>query len=277
MPIGLEIPLFGASAAPLALAHGASRLELNAAGTYGAGGLTPSDGELAAVADLLLLLDAAVAVRVMIRPRGAPPPASPGGGGRLGDFVYADAEVRAMEASIARVAASGRLRAGRGDGFVFGVLEVLPDDDGDDDHRHPRRCRVDRERNARLVAAARPFRAVFHRAFDEVVGGGEAAWRRGLADLAACGFDGVLTSGGPGKAVRNLAVLGPIIAAAGELGIEVIVGGGVRKDNVGEIKRTLKLEARRGSSTFMHSACLSPDSAEQIDTEEVSSIVEQLR
>ncbi|KAI0471829.1 hypothetical protein GGR56DRAFT_93824 [Xylariaceae sp. FL0804] len=359
---GLEIPVFGGRAAHRAAELGASRIELNAAGSYPAGGLTPTlqDVEMAAA-----VLD--VPVRVMIRPRGPPAATATATATVAGeattvgrDFIYTESELAAMKDSIRAFRDAGRLSVERGDGFVFGVLaeeeeeEEVDDEPSSSPPPRRRRCHVDTERCRRLVAASRPFRAVFHRAFDEVVasdgdgdGDGDVApapeqqqeeedddddekrrrgssprrrptataWETGLADLAACGFDAVLTSGGPGSAVDNTAALGRIIrwadaaaaaaaAAAGEekgeggagggrggkggaRGMEIIVGGGVRKDNVAGLLRALDLSgsgsgsaaaAARTAVRHVHSACLAgPGGTEEVDAGEVRGILDQLR
>ncbi|KAI1376578.1 hypothetical protein F4677DRAFT_82091 [Hypoxylon crocopeplum] len=269
MGIGLEIPVFGASAASRAIELGASRIELNAKGSYSEGGLTPSIEDL----ERVTLVD--VPVRIMIRSRG---PLS-----NVRDFVYTDDEFGWMEAAIRRFKETGLLNVERGDGFVFGILKESSQSSNEED-THAKRCWVDRDRCSRLVEVARPFKAVFHRAFDEIVscdddGRGvddRHAWRMGLDDLLTCGFDSILTSGGLGNAIQNLAMLDKIITRAENLGIEIIVGGGVRRHNAKELSQQLKLK-ERVRSTFVHSACLSPSlGTEYADAEEVAAILSQL-
>ncbi|KAK0752094.1 copper homeostasis CutC domain-containing protein [Schizothecium vesticola] len=114
----LEIPIFGPDDGAAAVVAGAQRLELNRAGSYALGGLTPTLPELIALLSSFrpLALPGTPPIRIMIRPRGAPPP----DGGH--DFVYTRAELATMHASIAGFLASGLLHGARGDGFVFGVL-----------------------------------------------------------------------------------------------------------------------------------------------------------
>ncbi|KAK2068155.1 hypothetical protein P8C59_002813 [Phyllachora maydis] len=145
LAVPVFFPIFDPAHGALAAAHGAARLELNAAGSYAHGGTTPSVAELRALKASLptpapapdpRASAAAVPVRVMIRPRGPPPPPRP-------DFVYTAAERAAMAGAIARLQQSGLLDAARGDGFVFGLL--APDGD------------VDVPGNSALVDLARPF------------------------------------------------------------------------------------------------------------------------
>ncbi|KAI0966642.1 hypothetical protein F4678DRAFT_269198 [Xylaria arbuscula] len=279
--LGLEIPAFGALAALSAVALGATRIELNAPGSYAEGGLTPSLEDLLQFASAS---DQRPPLRVMIRPRGPPRSSqlSESSGTSERDFLYSDEEYNQMEASIEKFKRSGLLDASRGDGFVFGILEE--DEQGEGEGRvKGRRCWANQNRCVRLVQAAQPYKCVFHRAFDEIVSCDDAAsdglskpaWETGLEAVAACGFDEILTSGGLGKAVDNVETLGRIIEKAQDLRIEIIVGGGVRTANVGQITEKLALRAR-ADSVYLHSACLHGDGSEQINPEEVQGIVAQL-
>lgn len=269
--IGLEVPVFGGGAARNAVAAGASRIELNAAGSYPEGGLTPSLEDLRAAAAL------DVPLRIMIRPRGPP---SPENAGR--DFIYSDDEFARMRDDIAMFKDSGLLNAERGDGFVFGIL-VEVEGRGEGSRENAGGCAVDVRRCADLVDAARPFKTVFHRAFDEVVSDGASAdgvkgsppWRYALRELARCRFDGILTSGGLGSAADNMDVLAKVMEEAGSLGIEIIVGGGVRSKNVPDLRRRLPL-GEEGRRVFMHSSCLPPSETEHVDRLEVEAIVKRL-
>ncbi|KAI1390807.1 uncharacterized protein F4822DRAFT_163661 [Hypoxylon trugodes] len=270
MPIDLEVPVFGADAAFKAVESRVTRVELNATGSYPDGGLTPSVSDLERVANLN------VKVRIMIRPRGPLLESEPR------DFIYSDEEFAQMERDIVKFKETGLLNEARGDGFVFGILKEGPESNNPTDVRS-KSCWVDKERCSRLVAAARPFKAVFHRAYDEIVSCDDNrpgiderhAWRTGLDDLAQCGFDSILTSGGLGKAIQNLAMLDKIITRAESLGIEIIVGGGVRRNNALEICQRLKLNENK-YSTCVHSACLSNPESEYVDAEEVTGILSQL-
>ncbi|KAI0599131.1 copper homeostasis CutC domain-containing protein [Biscogniauxia sp. FL1348] len=270
--IGLEVPIFGANAAVRAVHLGASRLELNATGSYPAGGLTPL------LADLKLVGNLDVPLRIMIRPRGPPPE------GR--DFVYSEEEFTQMEKDILQFKESGLLKEDRGDGFVFGILEESQSGQEDETDACMPKCWVDVKRCARLVDASRPFRAVFHRAFDEIVSSGvgvdqnpalptQHPWDKALDDLSTCGFSAILTSGGLGKAIQNVGNLRNIIEKAKPLDVEIIVGGGVRKTNINDLVTTLDL-ATKSHNTFVHSACLSEQSMDEVDEAEVQGIVTQL-
>lgn len=306
-PTGLEVPVFGASAALRVVEAGASRIELNAAGSYPAGGLTPSLDDL----ERVIVAGLNVPLRVMIRPRGppppymsaaataaavrsAPPPLSQENALQGRDFIYSDEEIEQMHDDIVKFKASGLLNVARGDGFVFGVLTerlsatISPTSYVGDENRHSREpslaCVVDVAKCTRLVEAARPFKTVFHRAFDEVVshdggvrdGTGRRSWEKALDDLEQCGFNGILTSGGLGSAAQNARTLALILDAAAEKDIEIIVGGGVRSKNITELLKQLRLGERK-QPVLMHSSCLAAGETENVDLLEVEAIVKQLR
>lgn len=251
MTIHLEVPIFGSAFASAAVSAGASRIELNAQGSYPAGGLTPNIEDLSSIEEL------GVPIRIMIRHRG--PPAS---GAR--DFMYMDAEVDAMEESILGFKASGLMKVERGDGFVFGAL-------GEEGQHNSAILNIDQCR--RLVNATRPFKAVFHRAFDELVR--RDVWESALAELVRLGFDGILTSGGPGDAAGNIPQLVRILEKASDR-IEIILGGGVRSGNMVELRTRLDLSPTT-SGCWAHSSCLTGSETRVFDAKEASDIVAGLR
>ncbi|KAK6086231.1 CutC family protein [Seiridium cupressi] len=257
MAIKLEVPIFSPASANAAVRADAARLELNAAGSYPAGGLTPT------IEDLTQVQSLKVPIRVMIRPRG--PPTS---GAR--DFVYSDAELEAMEQSIYEFKSSGLLSEERGDGFVFGVLCEIGNDEATNFKSASAVLALDS--CTRLANAAKPYKTVLHRAFDELVRSG--TWREALGQLVGCGFDGVLTSGGPGNAVDNMENLDRILEEAGDR-IEIILGGGVRSTNAGRLVRSLRADTR-ARLPWAHSSCLTRKGTEMVDTGEVASVVAEI-
>ncbi|OHF02852.1 CutC family protein [Colletotrichum orchidophilum] len=262
MTIPLEIPVFSPSSALHVQAIGAQRIELNARGSYPDGGTTPAPADLEGVNKWLM-----VPVRIMIRPRGK----------RVEDdvdFVYTEDEFATMLRDVE--AFRPMLRADRGDGFVFGVLKRSSGDEGSAVGGVV--VVVDVERNRRLVEAAGGLACSFHRAFDDVIRDGAAAGTiaKGVRDLAACGFGGVLTSGGPGNAAANRGALEEVVREASEVGktagakgLEVIIGGGVRRENVGELVGGFKGDG----SVWAHSSCLTEG---EVDDEEAMGILERL-
>ncbi|CAK7223038.1 hypothetical protein SCUCBS95973_005042 [Sporothrix curviconia] len=267
MPLTFEVPVFSATAASVAVDRGATRLEINRAGSYAEGGLTPT---LAEVQAIVASGSVSVPLRVMIRPRG--PPAEGAEEERAeeeeeeADFLYTDDEFQQMCCALDAFVASGLLQPSRGDGFVFGILKRA--DTG--------RLVVDVDRNQQLVKAAAPYACVFHRAFDLILGdmpskeGGEAGTQEALATLLQCGFTGVLTAGGPGSrgAADHASTLQKLAAAAAAEGvgraespsakrIEIIVGGGVRSSNVGTLaEHILAGDNLPTDAVSFHSSCL---------------------
>ncbi|AEO56308.1 hypothetical protein MYCTH_48078 [Thermothelomyces thermophilus ATCC 42464] len=204
------------------------------------------------------------------------------------DFLYTPSELAAMAASIRAFAASGLLSPRHGDGFVFGALRL-----GDDG----RRLELDVERNRELVSLGegegeRPpsprLACVLHRAVDDLLssssclGGDDDNIEGVMRSVRECGFDGVLTSGGRGPALGNLeglkGVIGSGAAAAAEAkGLEVIVGGGVRRGNLDALVHGLKRGTGNdalGEMVWFHSSCLGPDG--RLDEQEARALAEQL-
>lgn len=135
------------------------------------------------------------------------------------------------------------------DGFVFGALDE--------------RGLVDEGVNRRLVEAAGGRGCTFHRAFDGVPRGEMEGM---VKVLVRVGFRGLLTSGGQKTAVEGREVVKRLVErAAGR--IEVIVGGGVRAGNVGELRGT-------GARWFHSSAIV--DGGEDASGEEVGLLREAL-
>lgn len=248
----LEVPVFSPSSAHTAIRLGASRIEYNASGSYPEGGLTPKN-----LADLGGFSSSGIPIRIMIRPRGPPDAPEP-------DFIYSDQEVTLMKEDILGFRESKLLNADRGDGFVFGILKSS----------QVGHLIVDMERNKSLVQLARPYRCVFHRAFDDLIGslsGTAGSWEQALEDVIACGFDAILTSGGPGRAPDNIKVVKEVIAAANGR-IEIIVGGGVRSQNVRDIAESIG----DSKGAWFHSSCLTSSSGAEVDEGEVQNILREL-
>jgi copper homeostasis protein len=206
--VALEIAVQDVAGALAAVAGGADRLELCAA-LAGTGGLTPSAGTVAAVADALR--GTGVGVHVLVRPR-------------AGGFVFTDAEVDVQVRDVRAVLDAGA------DGVVVGATTAAGE--------------VDTAALAALVAAAGGADVTFHRAIDQVAGPVAV-----LDTLAAAGVRRVLTSGGAPRAGEALDVLGALAARGRELGVEIMAGGGVRVQDVpalvGAGVHAVHLSARR--------------------------------
>lgn len=332
------------------------------------GGTTPTLAELTALLSALESLPGAEsegkparpAIRIMIRPRGPPSPATSSSlpadesepsparipdpedkAHQLGrqqhqhtaqDFIYTPAELNAMAAAISQFASSGLLRPELGDGFVFGVLKpkhttttttanfttsitsTTPSSSttsGDPPTTPWADLELDVQQNRRLAERARPFACVLHRAVDDLLlpihsPESSSSSSSSLPPLCAlallrraaaeCGFDGVLTSGGKGRAAENVECLRAVVAAAADItgggggfsagesgerrgGVEVIIGGGVRSGNLRALVDGLGEDVARGDGVWWHSSCLAvgEDGEERFDPEEARRLVDGLR
>jgi copper homeostasis protein len=214
--VHLEIACFNALSALTAIKAGASRIEL--CKSYTEGGTTPSLADVEQVRKYLTetKIGLPVPLHVMIRPR-------------AGNFCYSDDEVEQMEFAMSELAPLV-------DGFVLGLLTTDK--------------RVDVGALRRLVVHSRTLdrtakkTIVFHRALDEVEEPIEA-----IKVLADCGVDFVLTSGGARTAIQGLGVLADLVKEGRKHNVGIIVGGGVRTDNI------LALSTRTDAAWF-HSAAL---------------------
>lgn len=206
--VALEIAVQDVAGARVAAAAGADRVELCAA-LAGTGGLTPSAGMVAAVADALR--GSGVGAHVLVRPR-------------AGGFVFTADEVDVQARDVRAVLDAGA------DGVVVGATTAAGD--------------VDAEALAALVAAAGGADVTFHRAIDQVPDPVAV-----LDTLARAGVRRVLTSGGADRAGAALDVLAALAARGRELGVEIMAGGGVRVDDVpalvGAGVHAVHLSARR--------------------------------
>lgn len=137
-------------------------------------------------------------VYVMIRPKGGP-------------FFYSDSEFIEMKTSIIT------FREGGADGFVFGILTADNE--------------IDDARNKELLELAGEVPCTFHRAFDRT-----SDLEKSLETLIRLGFKSVLTSGGKSSAMEgkeNLKILVDKYSSQ----IEILIGGGVRSQNISELKK----------------------------------------
>lgn len=137
-------------------------------------------------------------VYVMIRPKGGP-------------FFYSDSEFIEMKTSIIT------FREGGADGFVFGILTADND--------------IDDARNKELLELAGEVPCTFHRAFDRT-----SDLEKSLETLIRLGFKSVLTSGGKSSAMEGKENLKKLVDKYSSQ-IEILIGGGVRSQNISELKK----------------------------------------
>ena len=153
-------------------------------------------------------------VYVMIRPKGGP-------------FFYSDAEFIEMKTSIIT------FKEGGADGFVFGILTSNNE--------------IDEARNKELIELAGNTPCTFHRAFDRT-----ADLEKSIQTLIKLGFKTVLTSGGKKSAMEGKEALKSLVQNYSDK-IEILIGGGVRSENIEELKKFT------GGTSFHSSAILKYD------------------
>lgn len=127
-----------------------------------------------------------------------------------GGFFYSEDEFVQMKREIVQFREAGA------DGFVFGVLDQNNE--------------VDVLRNTELKQLAGGLPCTFHRAVDRT-----PDIFRSVATLAQIGFSSVLTSGGKTNAVDGAENLAKLEQMFGNT-IQILVGGGVRAENIQQLK-----------------------------------------
>ncbi len=137
-------------------------------------------------------------VYVMIRPKGGP-------------FFYSHAEFIEMKNSIIT------FKEGGANGFVFGILTSNNE--------------IDEARNKELIELAGETPCTFHRAFDRT-----ADLEKSIQTLIKLGFKTVLTSGGKKSAMEGKDALQSLVQNYSDK-IEILIGGGVRSENIEELKK----------------------------------------
>ena len=181
---------------------GANRIEL--CDNLDVGGLTPP---LEVVREIKQ--KSKIPIMAMLRPR-------------EGDFCYSDEEFQTMVDQATDLISEGV------EGLVFGILHKDNTIDSD-------RCmQLIRHISHESFKLPKRVQIVFHKAFDET-----PDWKTALQDLINMGFDRVLTSGHGKTVLEGADELSQIIKIA-EDKIEILAGGGVRKENVLEVIKNTK-------------------------------------
>lgn len=140
-------------------------------------------------------------IHVMIRPVG-------------GGFLYTDSEFRQMQKGIIEFSKA------KADGFVFGILDENQE--------------IDIEKNKILIDLANGKPCVFHRAIDRTKNIFESTEK-----LIQLGFKEILTSGGENSAMEGKENLKKLVENYSD-DIKILIGGGVRSNNISELKNVTK-------------------------------------
>ena len=156
---------------------------------------------------------------------------------RESGFCYSDREFQLMRRDLDALLDAGV------EGVAFGVLKA--------------NGTVDATRCERLLSQFGSQEPVFHRAFD-VVPDGEAA----LETLKSLGVRRVMTSGLAATAIEGAATIRSLRGTAGSE-IEILVAGGVRSHNIGEL-------AEVTGCTQFHAALLTDATDPSMQSDDVS-------
>lgn len=191
-----------------------------------AGGLTPSLRDLQRLKEINH--ETKTPINVMIRVKGGT------------DFTVSREELLTMKHSIITHKPYAA-------GFVFGVLD-------EEDN-------IDSKINWDLAKIAYPRPCTFHRAFDYARGD---VYEK-LETVRRCGFQTILTSGGRGNAVDNIECLKRLVAYSLPMEMTILVGGGVRSNNIEQLEVT---EAKA-----YHTAAITDVTSDVVDEAEVTNIV----
>ncbi|MFC0428668.1 copper homeostasis protein CutC [Chryseobacterium scophthalmum] len=140
-------------------------------------------------------------IHVMIRPVG-------------GGFLYTDSEFRQMQKSIIEFSKA------KADGFVFGILDENQE--------------IDIDKNKTLIDLTNGKPCVFHRAIDRTKNIFESTEK-----LIGLGFKEILTSGGENSAMEGKENLKKLVEDYSD-DIKILIGGGVRSNNISELKNLTK-------------------------------------
>lgn len=204
-----------------ALKAGAGRIEL--CDNLAVGGTTPSLGVIEQAVALVREFEGAE-VRAIIRPRG-------------GNFVYSEAEFKAMETDIRMASANGI------DGVVLGCLK----------NRRSGGYMLDKEGTARLIKVAqaagemrgRELGITFHMAFDSLEAEDQAA---AIDTLVEFGVDHILTHGGAaGTPIEdNFEHLRELVAHADNR-LTILPGGGISFNNAASVASVLGVNELHGT------------------------------
>ncbi|MDY0930585.1 copper homeostasis protein CutC [Chryseobacterium sp. CFBP8996] len=164
-------------------------------------------------------------IHVMIRPVG-------------GGFLYTDSEFRQMQKSIIEFSKANA------DGFVFGIL--------DEDQE------IDIDKNKILIELANGKPCVFHRAIDRTKNIFESTEK-----LIELGFKEILTSGGENSAMEGKENLKKLVEDYSD-DIKILIGGGVRSNNISELKNVTKGQYFHSSAVLSYESFANADEIKKL-------------
>ena len=164
-------------------------------------------------------------IHVMIRPVG-------------GGFLYTDSEFREMQKSIIEFSKA------KADGFVFGILDENQE--------------IDIDKNKILIDLANGKPCVFHRAIDRTKNIFESTEK-----LIELGFKEILTSGGGNSAMEGKENLKKLVEDYSD-DIKILIGGGVRSNNISELKNVTKGQYFHSSAVLSYESFANADEIKKL-------------
>lgn len=164
-------------------------------------------------------------IHVMIRPVG-------------GGFLYTDSEFRQMQKGIIEFSKA------KADGFVFGILDENQE--------------IDIEKNKILIDLANGKPCVFHRAIDRTKNIFESTEK-----LIQLGFKEILTSGGENSAMEGKENLKKLVEDYSD-DIKILIGGGVRSNNISELKNVTKGQYFHSSAVLSYESFANADEIKKL-------------
>jgi copper homeostasis protein len=164
-------------------------------------------------------------IHVMIRPVG-------------GGFLYTDSEFTQMQKSIIEFSTANA------DGFVFGILDENQE--------------IDIDKNKTLIDLANGKPCVFHRAIDRTKNIFESTEK-----LIELGFKEILTSGGENSAMEGKENLKKLVENYSD-DIKILIGGGVRSNNISELKNVTKGQYFHSSAVLSYESFANADEIKKL-------------
>jgi len=154
---------------------------------------------------------------------------------RPGNFYYSNEEILVMQHDAERLLAAGA------DGLVFGFLDD--------------QLRLDRGKTSQFLDIASDGQKIFHRAFDCA-----SDPIQSLSILAELGIDRILTSGQQPSAIDGIDCLKQLTQRTKEqhLSIEIMVGSGVRSQNVAQIIQQTHCQQVHGTFSVPYQSSSGP-------------------